>query len=130
MLLPTVLLLMLAVVGSHAAQQFGTRAALPFMQPDNAALLNLAAPRPSDLSATPPPPAAISAWISVAAALWIAAFNLGRETLPKTITETVKTLLHPVFAALQTLHSGLIGDYIAWLTVGLALFTGAFILAG
>jgi multicomponent Na+:H+ antiporter subunit D len=130
MLLPTVLLLMLAVVGSHAAQQFGTRAALPFMQPDNAALLNLAAPRPSDLSASPPPPAAISAWISVAAALWIAAFNLGREALPKFMTQTVKTLLHPVFAALQALHNGLIGDYIAWLTVGLALFTGAFILAG
>jgi multicomponent Na+:H+ antiporter subunit D len=128
MLLPTVLLLMLAVVGGHAAQQFATRAALPFMQPDNAAFLGLSAPRPQVLAATPPPAAGISAWISVAAALWIAAFNLGRETLPKFITEAAKTLLHPIFGGLQALHSGLIGDYIAWLTVGLALFAGAFML--
>jgi multicomponent Na+:H+ antiporter subunit D len=129
MLLPTVLLLMMTVVGGHAAQQFGTRAALPFMQPDNAAVLSLATPKEHAFGASPPPPTAISAWISVASALWIAAFNLGRETLPKLITETARTLLHPIFAGLQALHSGLIGDYIAWLAVGLALFTAAFMLS-
>jgi len=130
MLLPTVLLLMLAVTGASAAQHFAYTAAWPFMHPDNAALLNAA---PSQIRlpiATVLPPAAISGWISVAAALWIAAFNLARKNLPEFITRTAKTVLHPLFAGLQALHSGLLGDYVAWLTVGLALFTSAFMLAG
>jgi len=32
----------------------------------------------------------------------------------------------PVLNLLSTIHSGLIGDYVAWLMLGLALFTLAF----
>jgi multicomponent Na+:H+ antiporter subunit D len=32
----------------------------------------------------------------------------------------------PVLDALQAVHSGLIGDYVTWLTVGLALFAIVF----
>lgn len=35
----------------------------------------------------------------------------------------------PVAAGLDFLHSGAVGDYVAWLAVGLALFTAAFALA-
>jgi len=34
----------------------------------------------------------------------------------------------PLFAALDWLHSGLVGDYVAWIVAGLALFALAFAL--
>jgi multicomponent Na+:H+ antiporter subunit D len=128
MLLPMVLLLTLAVLGGPAAQQLATRASLAFMHPDNAALLGLATSRPLIQAASSPPPAAISAWISVVAALAIAGFSLGREHLPGKISKIPNSVLRPVFAGLEALHSGLIGDYIAWAAVGLALFAISFML--
>jgi len=50
-------------------------------------------------------------------ALAIAAFGLSRYGLP---------VVPAVSDALQGLHSGLIGDYIAWIMAGLALFAVMF----
>jgi hypothetical protein len=37
--------------------------------------------------------------------------------------------LHPVFAGLDRLHNGVVGDYVAWLTLGV-LVLGGVIAAG
>jgi multicomponent Na+:H+ antiporter subunit D len=124
MLTPAILLLVLAVLFGRQTAAIAAAAAGPFMHPDNAALLGGGGATPS-FAALSPAPASPTAWLSVAGALIIAAFSLARAHLPRLLTGGVKITLAPIFTFLETLHSGQIGDYIAWLTVGLALFTGA-----
>jgi multicomponent Na+:H+ antiporter subunit D len=124
MLTPAILLLVLAVLFGRQTAAIAAAAAGPFMHPDNAALLGGGGPAPS-FAALSAAPASPTAWLSVAGALIIAAFSLARAHLPRLLTGGVKITLAPIFTLLETLHSGQIGDYIAWLTVGLALFTGA-----
>ena len=66
------------------------------------------------------------AWAAVALALLLAAFDLLHRRLPASITKTTVLLARPFATGLDELHSGAVGDYVAWLVVGLALFTGAF----
>ncbi len=124
MLAPTVLLLGLAVLFGRQTAALAAAAAGPFMHPDNAALLGGAA-APMSFAAVAPVAASPTAWLSVAGALIIAGFSLARAQLPGLLTGAIRVGLAPVFALLEALHSGQIGDYIAWLVVGLALFTGA-----
>jgi hypothetical protein len=128
MLLPAVFLLTLALLGGDAARLVAGHAAMAVMHPDGPALLGLAARAPVVSGPMAAPPAAMSAWISVVAALCIAGFSLGGAKLPKFATAATKALLQPVFAGLEALHSGVIGDYVAWVSVGLALFAAAFML--
>jgi multicomponent Na+:H+ antiporter subunit D len=121
MLAPTVLLLGLAVLPGDQGAALARLAVGPFMHPDNAMLLGQAAA--SGIVASPSPvPVSHTGWLSVAGALIIAAYSLGRAHLPKPVTGAWRRLLWPVFAGLDRLHSGQIGDYIAWVTVGLAAF--------
>jgi multicomponent Na+:H+ antiporter subunit D len=69
-------------------------------------------------AATDAPPVAWVPWVSVVLAVVIAALDLFRGR----IAGMVGRLGSPVSAALQAVHSGIIGDYVAWLVVGLALF--------
>jgi multicomponent Na+:H+ antiporter subunit D len=122
MLAPAVILLLLAVLEPSAAESAVTEAALRFMHPDNAAFLGLT---PAHFAPAPPlPPASGSelAWLSVTAALGMAAFDLGRSKLPPWLSRGMATLLNPLLDGLQAIHSGNIGDYVAWIAVGLAAF--------
>jgi multicomponent Na+:H+ antiporter subunit D len=123
MLAPTVLLLGLAVLFGRQTAALAATAAGPFMHPNNAALLGQAAPAAAAFGPLPLAPTSPTAWLSVAGALIIAAYSLGRAHLPKAATKAWKLALTPVFKTLEVVHSGRIGDYIAWLTIGLALFT-------
>jgi len=100
------------------------------MQPDNQGVLGLAPFAAAPSSAPLHAPGTRLAWLSVALALGIAGFNLSRQLLPVGLPEIVDAMLKPVFAGVQKLHSGLIGDYIAWVAVGLAMFTIAFAWSG
>lgn len=64
------------------------------------------------------------AWASVAGALVLAAFALFRHRLPGVIVRPIHATQSAPTRALEALHSGLIGDYVAWLAVGLALMAG------
>jgi multicomponent Na+:H+ antiporter subunit D len=127
MMAPTVLLIVLSLPGGHQAGDFASRAAAAFMQPDNAAILAgqptgvvpVAAQTPGDLVPWLP-------WLSVALAVLIAGFDLSRRHLPERLVTGVNRGVAPVLDALQAVHSGLIGDYVTWLTVGLALFAIVF----
>ena len=128
MLLPTLILLGAALFGADAARHFIAAAVPAFMHPDVPALLGLAPFRPLPAPPLPAPPTAPEAWISVVLALLIAGFGLGRQALPGGLVAGVDALAKPLLDGLQKLHSGLIGDYVAWLTFGLALFAVTFAL--
>ena len=128
MLLPAALLLLLALPGSRAAASFALHAAGLFMHPDVPAILALAgAPSAPAIPAPPPlPPHSMLPWLSVALALLIASYELGRHRLPRPLVNTVDRLSVPALDTLRAAHSGLVGDYVAWIAVGLALWTFAF----
>ena len=88
----------------------------------------MTAPNPGPLIAAHEPRSADGAtpWLSVSLAVIIAAFALTRRRLPHMVTVASDWLSAPVIKTLNQIHSGLIGDYVAWIMLGLALFTVAF----
>ena len=58
--------------------------------------------------------------VSVGAVLVV----LGRRRLPRGIAAAVRAASRPLVDPLRSLHSGHVGDYITWLTVGVAVFGG------
>ncbi len=50
--------------------------------------------------------------------------QLGRRRLPPRLAAAARAVNSTVLSPLRTLHSGHVGDYIAWLTVGVAVFGG------
>lgn len=62
---------------------------------------------------------------SVLLAVGLALLSLYRQRLPGYITDRLGGGLHLAGRALRRLHSGRIGDYVTWLTFGVALFGAA-----
>ena len=104
MLLPAALLLFLALPFAHLSGPLAQRAAM--------AMMNGGATEPTLARLDWVP------WLSVGLALAIAAIDLFRGAAGQSLTR----VLSPISNALQALHSGIVGDYAAWLAVGLALF--------
>jgi len=61
---------------------------------------------------------------STVLAVGFAAFGLYRRRLPALVRRGTARLLDPPIAVLKGLHSGIIGDYVAWLTFGVAALGG------
>ncbi|HEY1300369.1 MAG TPA: proton-conducting transporter membrane subunit [Stellaceae bacterium] len=77
----------------------------------------------------PPPPAghgthAIGPAIGLGVAVAIAALQLARDHLPKLLPRISHLVLGPVLAGLDHLHNGVVGDYVAWILLGLIVFGG------
>ncbi|MBL7405856.1 NADH-quinone oxidoreductase subunit E, partial [Escherichia coli] len=60
-------------------------------------------------------------WATLAAALAGAGYGLFRRHLPASVVRPVSASQSAPTRALEVLHSGLIGDYAAWLAVGVAV---------
>jgi len=63
-------------------------------------------------------------WLTLGLTVLIAVHELARDRLPGSwlrVTECVFT--GPVSAAIDRTHDGVIGDYVVWILVGLALFS-------
>jgi hypothetical protein len=59
----------------------------------------------------------------VGLAVLIAAHDLGRTWLPRWwLHTTERVLAGPVFAAIDRTHDGVVGDYVVWIMIGLAIF--------
>jgi multicomponent Na+:H+ antiporter subunit D len=58
---------------------------------------------------------------AAALAALVALFGLGRRRLPEAV--------EPPLNALKAVHSGVIGDYVMWLTLGTAVLGGIWLLA-
>jgi multicomponent Na+:H+ antiporter subunit D len=68
----------------------------------------------------------VPGFLSVAGALAIASFSLGRNRVPSRWRQVTWNSVGRLVTGLRNLHSGHPGDYIAWLTFGVALLGGAF----
>jgi hypothetical protein len=63
-------------------------------------------------------------WVTLALAVLIAVHDLARDRLPASwLRVTKRVLAGPVFAAIDRTHDGVVGDYVVWILVGLALFS-------
>jgi multicomponent Na+:H+ antiporter subunit D len=67
---------------------------------------------------------------STVGAIVFALFGLYRRRLPALLRRRAGRLLQPPVAALKGAHSGVVGDYVAWLTFGAAALTGLVALLG
>ncbi len=63
------------------------------------------------------------AWASTALAVGIASFDLARDRLPRGIVGGIDAVSDLPYRVLNPLHSGLVGDYVVWIALGLACFT-------
>ena len=68
----------------------------------------------------PPEPVPVDALVTVGIALLIVAVALIRRRPTRAATRTIARIENAPFAALEYVHSGLVGDYVAWVAVGLA----------
>jgi hypothetical protein len=56
-------------------------------------------------------------------AILIAAYDLARAKLPRLWRAYSHRLVNPILFVIDRMHDGLIDDYVAWIVVGLALFS-------
>jgi multicomponent Na+:H+ antiporter subunit D len=66
--------------------------------------------------------------LSAGGAISLAALTLGRKSLPQAFRVAVGAIWNPLAHGLRALHTGQIGDQLAWLTFGAALFGCAMLL--
>lgn len=135
MMIPVALLLLLSLPATGSAFRLAGRAAAAMMQggltagtagsgmPGSEGL-----PWPEGMPGPglPPPGASWPSWLCVLAALLLAAASLFRRRLPSGAERLSGGLTGALQRVLDRLHSGLVGDYVTWLLVGLAAFTLAF----
>ena len=62
--------------------------------------------------------------MTVGLAILIAGFDLSRNRLPGPLVRAVGATFRPLHSVLEAWHSGLVGDYVTWIVVGLALIAG------
>jgi multicomponent Na+:H+ antiporter subunit D len=62
--------------------------------------------------------------IGLSVALGLAGLELARDKFPRYLVRASDLVLGWIFAGLDRLHNGVVGDYVAWLMVGLLVFGG------
>ena len=112
MLAPCTVLLVLSLFGTSAVDAFAAHAVGPF----------IGLPQPPAIGT--PPPSSLLPWMTVGLAILIASYDMSRSRLPGPLVRATSTALHPIHSALEAWHSGLVGDYVTWIVVGLALMVG------
>jgi multicomponent Na+:H+ antiporter subunit D len=84
------------------------------------------------LPATPTPeseaPKPVPGLLSALAAIALAGLTLGRKSLPGALRGAVRLVWDPLTLGLRALHTGVVGDQVAWFTFGAALFGCALLL--
>lgn len=129
MIIPVGLLLLLALLtGLDPATRFAARAAARFIAWDGGASLGKLA-SPAFVPPTPPPHPFVP-WLTIGLAILIAGHDLARARLPEIWLAVSDRAIRPLFVVIDRLHNGVVGDYVAWIVVGLALFSLAFAAIG
>ena len=127
MMTPAAILIVLALVPGSVALRYVATAIAAFAHPDSAALLRLAPQKPlPDLPLLTQSPHAHLMWVAVASSLGIAGYTLFRERLPQVFKGATRSIFGPLFHGLETVHSGLVNDYVAWIAIGVAAVAAAF----
>lgn len=115
MLAPALVLLLLALLPARWVEDAAPTAALLFAGKATSITL----------SGVPGAASPLLPWVSTASAVLLAGWTLGRDRWPPTLARKADAIARPVFQGLDVLHSGLVGDYVAWMMVGLAGFAAA-----
>jgi multicomponent Na+:H+ antiporter subunit D len=68
------------------------------------------------------PPEPMPGVLSALAAVALAGLTLGRKSLPGIVRRAVRLVWDPLSLALRAVHTGMVGDQVAWFTLGAALF--------
>jgi multicomponent Na+:H+ antiporter subunit D len=127
MLVPVIVMLVAAVALSEPARALAWRAAGMLMLPDPARIMGGAAqfppPAPPDA-----PLANLYAWLPTGLAVLLASSALLPRSPANPVAVASRLIVRPVARGLEFLHSGAIGDYIAWLAIGVAILASAFAL--
>lgn len=66
----------------------------------------------------------LGGFIRTAAALFFAYLSVGLYKLPERLSGIIESSSRALAKPLRAIHTGRIGDYVAWLTIGVAFFTG------
>ena len=64
----------------------------------------------------------------MAVAVSVAALELSRGSTPKVLRKIADVVSFPFALGISKLHTGLVGDYVMWIAVGLAIMTIGFAL--
>ncbi|MGH8300079.1 MAG: complex I subunit 5 family protein [Steroidobacteraceae bacterium] len=123
MMLPVVVLLIIALgVGLPHRDATMLQAAARFLAWDGAASIAPVGPPPA--VALPGAAHSFVPWVTLGLAVLIAAHDLGRAWLPRQWLRVLeRTLSGPLSSAIARTHDGVIGDYVVWILIGLALFS-------
>jgi multicomponent Na+:H+ antiporter subunit D len=81
---------------------------------------------PAPLPGPPPPPSFVP-YLSMGAAIVLAVYALQRQRIARFLVDGLDRATWPLAQALREVHSGLIGDYVTWIVVGLLLLGGMFV---
>lgn len=109
MLVPIVVMIALALVPGKLLMPFLDKAAPRLMQPLQNASMSMPEPKLSLLSCAP-----------VALTLILLGVSLVRQRPTRRIARQIVAIEFLPFRGLQFIHSGLVGDYVIWMVVGLA----------
>jgi multicomponent Na+:H+ antiporter subunit D len=113
MLLPPALMLAIAVLPVERVAPFMGRAAAMLLEPHGNAAIAIASDHVE-----------LGSFLALALTLAILAGSLMRERPTRRIARRVARAEALPFNVLQVLHSGVVNDYVAWMTLGLALLAG------
>jgi multicomponent Na+:H+ antiporter subunit D len=69
-------------------------------------------------------------WLTVGLAILIAGHDLSRARLPRLWLRVSDRWLMPLSVVIDRLHNGVVGDYVTWIVVGLALLSLSFAAIG
>ncbi|HEY5678172.1 MAG TPA: proton-conducting transporter membrane subunit, partial [Myxococcales bacterium] len=125
---PALLLVALAFASFSLSPEAAGRDAARMLDPHAVAAQVLDGAKALQPAPPPPEPLGPGLWHSagtVLAAVALAALTLGRKRLPVAVRRAVAALWSPAARALRALHTGEVGDQVAWLTFGVALLCGA-----
>lgn len=120
MLVPCALLLMASLLRAEAVRGFVQHAAAQFIHSPDVAHPNAVVPA-AGVPALPERSHPLVAWGGFVLALIIAAWDLWRHRIPPCLLHAVTVATAPMERGLSALHSGVIGDYAAWIAAGLAV---------
>jgi multicomponent Na+:H+ antiporter subunit D len=128
LLIPVIVFLLLCLSGqARLVEDVALKAAATFTNHDGYATLVLGGQVPSIPTPSAEHSGPLIDWLSVAFAVVVAGFQLGRHKTPRCLRWTADLVAFPFFKALDLAHTGHIGDYAAWMTFGLLLFAIAFV---
>lgn len=118
MLAPAAFMLLLAIAAGPAAKVLVTQMAHGMLLSAHAAGAH--GPHAEESTLAP--------WLSTGFAVLLATFELQRHRILR-LARIIEYATAPVARAITAVHTGLIGDYVTWIVIGLALIAWAFVFA-